>query len=113
MNQLMQQSDTREKQRQERLQHNLIQTIQTSISTNVEAQVRGEMRNTVLPGLYWNMYVILFDEIVCKHIYIIMCTKCMFSQSENPLQTQEDPSCQMVAICFSSNLDGFLSLYSF
>jgi hypothetical protein len=52
MNQLMQQSDTREKQRHEKLQHNLIQTLQTSITTNVEAQVKGEMRTTILPGLY-------------------------------------------------------------
>ncbi|VDI24652.1 enhancer of mRNA-decapping protein 4 [Mytilus galloprovincialis] len=51
INHIMQQSETREKQRHERLQHTLVQTLQKSVANNVEDQVRDEMRNTVLPAV--------------------------------------------------------------
>lgn len=51
INQIMQQSENREKQRHDRLQQVLIQTLQTSIASNVQAQVTNEMRSSVLPGL--------------------------------------------------------------
>lgn len=48
---LIQQSEQRDKQRQDRMQQILIQTMNNAVASNMEKQVRQEMANTILPSV--------------------------------------------------------------
>jgi hypothetical protein len=52
MRELLQQTEQRDKQRQDRLQQVLIQTMNNAVTSNLEKQVRQEMSSTVLPSKY-------------------------------------------------------------
>ncbi|XP_062607196.1 enhancer of mRNA-decapping protein 4-like, partial [Saccostrea cucullata] len=48
---LLQQTEQRDKQRQDRLQQTLIQAMNNAVASNMEKQVRQEMNNTILPNV--------------------------------------------------------------
>ena len=52
MKELLQQTEQREKQRQDRLQQVLVQSMNNAVASNMERLVRQEMASTILPSTY-------------------------------------------------------------